>query len=387
MVYVSEGLNPKSQELSISQTLSPIVQQARSNIKEKQAQQQQIQQNQILGQVLQGIAQKGENVSANDIFSMLAQGGQRGLSQQNQQQFIENYPKIGEHLRKQQETNKAQNAPQKLPKSTDDFIKSAYIAEQNAKVAQTASKALRDIVNRKNVSKPGLGTLSPRLYDEATKKDLGEMQTYLPQLLYYHKGLFPRGITQGEYLALSKKLPSAGQSYEEQVGSLDAFDRLTALATEKADKIRKAIKRNGGTVPAYLEFDLEDIDKEAEQEWDRVLKSQGIPREQTAQNPNQMDQIQGEGAGMPGTPEVLGRSQGEKPQYDQNTQFLVREKATGQMIPVPKQYFDEARNDPDYEVVDQGIPADPTLRFGETEDEAASRRASDKVNSRSRRKK
>lgn len=370
MVYVSQGLNPKSREMSWSQTLSPLVQQVQARAQQNRQREQNIAQGTVLDSIFSGLKKKGENLSAFDVLQGLAQAQQQGVDPGLIQQYAKAIPDL---MQQQTAASKvrgdqmsAQNAPQKLPKSTEEFVKNAYTQEQQSKQAAAASKQLRDIVERKNVSKFGTGTLSSRAYDEQTQKDIGAFNTVLPQLIYFHKGMFPRGITQGEYLALSKKLPQVGQTYEEQIGALDEFDKLTNLASQKADAIRRSIEQTGAIQP-YLEFFLNDIDKQAEQEWGNILNKYGVSREQSSES--QMPQGQGEGGGIPGSPEVLGRSQSEKPQHDSKKEFLVRNRKSGETTPVPKEFYEEAKSDPDYEILEPEMKSSAKRAFGETEEE------------------
>lgn len=84
------------------------------------------------------------------------------------------------------------------------------------------------------------------------------------QILNVHKSMFPRGLTQGEFNTLSKKLVSSSNTQLANQQIIQAYRRLAGLQQKKLDAVEQATRQFG--FDPMLPFIVSGIQKEFEEE-------------------------------------------------------------------------------------------------------------------------
>lgn len=135
-----------------------------------------------------------------------------------------------------------------------DASKSIEKFETEARKQFDAANNIRSAIGemKKIRQKGNLGVASPAralLSDEA-RSDIGAYDTYSSQLLNLFKGMFPRGITQGEFKTISSKwLPSSGNTDAKNEAIEKAYEDLANLL-EKKFMMLDEVRNPDGSLPA-----------------------------------------------------------------------------------------------------------------------------------------
>ncbi len=347
MAFVLPGAHPVSGPNRFASVNEPIFQALNQRLEQNRAKEEQIRQGTILQSVINEIAQKGDESNLTNILGSFAKGQTQGLSPTYAQQYLESAPKFMQEKTRQDILK--QKASKPSPQSDPNAQKWAY--EQIGK-SEGLPALQYSITELRNVTKeypeligPRIGKVPAWLSQDQANTIRNKVSALGLQIINTHKSLFPRGITQGEFLNLEKKLPNAQLSPNAMNAVLDVYQRLADIADRKQKALYEATQ--GGTIyPASLPFEakrkFEELDNEAYQ---LAHKANELISGKAGEEKIPQQQIS-EGAGLPGTPEELGRSQQEKPQVQ------VKELSTGRIVSMPIEEAQSYLGHPDFSVLE-----------------------------------
>ncbi len=299
MAIFSQGANPAARSTPWDQALDPIAQALGTHLQQNRAQQQNIQQGSFLQNVIREIAQKGDEANMNDVLQSIAKQQQAGYNPQQGP----NVPELYRGQFQERERGRERSAfeeSKREERRQKESAKAEEKLEPYRRGLETIS-IMRGILDKK-VLGPKLGGLGqePRLKESLSKEG---------QRL------------RGEYARLGKSLISL--SSDIPIRNRAEFEEYAHGLTDPSineEEIR-------GTLDALEEFfrgraGIEESPREAYQT--EALNE----------------------AGIPGNPEVLGRSQSVKP-------FRARNRKTGEIHEnIPGELRAEAQQDPEYEILD-----------------------------------
>jgi hypothetical protein len=377
MTFVSQGANPASRSTSWADALSPLAQAAGKYAGQHRNKQNEIAQSKILEEILKSAhtpSSPGMPVDPYQVIQALAGGNSQGLPQSmthphqqaaykqlEQQQAVQN--RAAEQQQGHQ--NKLEEIAASIAshgKPNVEAQKWAYGELQKEKLLDKADDAVAKIVelSKKNVTGPNAGLsdrlagLYPKIAKDKAIRD--EIDALSLSVIGTHANLFKTGsFTDREFNFIKDKVLSSKMTPESlrEVGK--QYQDMNALARKYIDATKEAV-RQYGFIPE-LPFIADQISKSYGEKADeitaRLAKATGADKEiakERKESPAATQKLGGEGAGIPGSPEVLGRSQGEKPQFKKGTTHLrLKHKNRGEAtVPV-----EEYRPHPDVEVVEE----------------------------------
>lgn len=371
-MVVFQGLNPVSRSMKWSDAFNPLSQAAGhaigQNVAKNRQDQENIAQGSFLQNVIQEISEKGESATMEDIIRAIATGQQQGLSPASGKNLMDIYskqiPARAELTSKERIAQGKAQGKMQAPNAASQ--KWAYEQIDKGNALKQLKGSLNELERLNNLG--FTGPVSGRIpswaasaeADAARKKMVAEGT----QILNVHKSMFPRGLTQGEFKDLGQKITNPSNTKEANQAIIDAYRRQAEIQEKKLGAVKQAVDEYG--FDPMLPYIVEKLQEKFNDEEEQVNRE--LYQNVTGKPP--METGMGEGAGQPGEPEVLGRSQSEKPQ---NAFVKVRHKASGEIADVPREEFYEH---PEFEVVGDDTDRERRpLQFGETEEEREERLA------------
>lgn len=298
MAIFSQGASPAHQATPWGQALDPIAQALSGRIQQNRAQQANIQQGSFLQNIIQDIASKGDEFNMNDVLQAIAKQQQRGYRPEQGPDLPGLYGRQFAEREKASERRALQEERLADKRRIEQEKKEEALAPYRSALGYL--KEQRKLVDS--------GYLGPKLAGpgKTSRKDLWAS---------------PEGVkARSEYERLGKALISMASNIP--IRNRQEFETLA----------------HGLIDPTLSREEIEGALNGMEKIIKGQLKERGYSEE-------------GEGGGIPGSPEVLGRSQSEKTKFTKPRN--VRKKSTNQTVPVEAKDLAAFVDNPDYEILEE----------------------------------
>lgn len=142
----------------------------------------------------------------------------------------------------------------------------AYKELEKKAPIQALNNSLQELrrLNKSGVTGPIGGRTPSFLADKEADALRKAIDANAIQILNVHKSMFPRGLTQGEFNTLGKKLVSSTNTQEANDAILNAYEKLADLQQKKLDAVQDATQKYG--FDPMLPFIVSGIQKQFDDE-------------------------------------------------------------------------------------------------------------------------
>lgn len=247
---------------------------------------------QNLESILQRFSPERQNIAKN---AMQKQGQQRAYQAQGLDPSIANLdPAIQKEIIK----NKMGTG-----KINPEVQKWAYKELEKKPAIQSLNNSIKELrrLNESGVTGPISGNVPSWLANSESDAIRKAIDTEAIQILNVHKSMFPRGLTQGEFNTLSKKLVSSKNTQQANDAILNTYERLGKLQEQKLQAVQDATEKYGfdPMLPFIVsgiqkEFDDQE-EKENRQLFETVMNS---GKEKPAESSSKMIKLRHAGTGQ-----------------------------------------------------------------------------------------
>jgi hypothetical protein len=197
-------------------------------------------------------------------------------------------------------------------KINPEVQKWAYKELEKKPAIQSLNNSIKELrrLNESGVTGPLSGNVPAWLANSESDAIRKAIDTEAIQILNVHKSMFPRGLTQGEFNTLSKKLVSSKNTQQANDAILNTYERLGKLQEQKLQAVQDATEKYG--FDPMLPFIVSGIQKEFDDQEEK-------------ENRHLYDTVMNSGK--------------EKPKESSNKMIKLRHAATGQMAEVPEEKY------------------------------------------------
>jgi hypothetical protein len=199
-------------------------------------------------------------------------------------------------------------------KMNPEVQKWAYKELEKKAPIQALNNSLAELkrLNKSGVTGPVSGITPAWLANKEADAIRKAIDANAIQILNVHKSMFPRGLTQGEFNTLGKKLVSSSNSQSANDAIINAYERLAKLQESKVNAVEQAVQQYG--FDPMLPFMVSGIQKQFD--------------EQEAEENRKLYQ------------QVMGKSSPDKEKKEPSSgKIKLKHKVSGQMGDVPAERF------------------------------------------------
>lgn len=193
-------------------------------------------------------------------------------------------PDLPDYAKKEQAKKLIGNA-----KANPEVQKWAYKELEKKAAVQALNSSIEELRNKNKAGVTGpVAGRTPTIFANAEADALRKgIDIDAVQLLNVHKSMFPRGLTQGEFKDLSKKVVSSKNTQQANDVILDSYSRLAKLQEDKLNAVEQAVQKYGfdPMLPFIVSGIQKQFDDQEEQENKRFYQQLmgGSPKEKESE--------------------------------------------------------------------------------------------------------